>query len=329
MPDPHTTAARLLGPIQWRTEVAGYCRCPGERLHTHATRTNDCRVSIDGAPTVYCFHASCLAAVAAANHQLRRDLAQVAWELQLPDGRRIRNGDVMQAGGAILPREVVRQKAAQAGVTTDQQLSQEQLTAAVEAFKPDLFQSFRWPYAQIIADSPRAVAERDAEDQFRTWLRLWPAHSTVWIGDIWSSGRPEHKAHFRPVAEWSQIGPAMGNFTCGSAFRPGSHQRSNANIHGHRFLVLESDTLSRDEVGAVFAYVGRRLRLSLRAIVDTAGKSLHGWFDAPRTPEMQAHLKVGLPILGCDPKVFTFAQPVRLPGAFRNGKLQRLIWLQN
>ena len=328
MNDPRQTASRLLGAIDWQTEVSGYCRCPGESLHTHTTRKQDCRVNVDGAPTIYCFHASCIPAVAAANQLLRRELSACTWALRLPDGRVIRNGDVMQATGTILPREVIKQRAVLARVSESDQLDREAFTAAVETFKPDLFSSFHWPYAQIVADSPRAVADRDAEDQFRTWLRLWPAHSTVWIGDIWSSGKPEHRAHFRPISEWSRIGPAMGNYTCGSSFKPGVHQRSNENLNGHRFLVLESDTLSRDEVGAIFSYVGRRLKLTLRAIVDTAGKSLHGWFDAPRTPEMQAHLKVGLPILGCDPKVFTFSQPVRLPGAFRDGRLQRLIWLQ-
>ena len=41
-------------------------------------------------------------------------------------------------------------------------------------------------------------------------------------------------------------------------------------------MVIESDTLARDEVGAVFAYLRRRLHYDLHCIVDTAGKSLHG-----------------------------------------------------
>jgi hypothetical protein len=27
-------------------------------------------------------------------------------------------------------------------------------------------------------------------------------------------------------------------------------------------------------------------------------------------------------------KIFTYSQPVRVPGAWRNGKLQRLVWLR-
>ena len=130
------------------------------------------------------------------------------------------------------------------------------------------------------------------------------------------------------VADWYRIGPVMGNFTCGSSFRPGSYQRSNENLNGHRFLVVESDTLSRDEVGAIFAYLRRRLHYALHCIVDTGGKSLHAWCDAPRNKLLENRLKAGLEVFGCDPKVFTYSQPVRVPGAWRDGKLQRLVWLR-
>ena len=183
--------------------------------------------------------------------------------------------------------------------------------------------------AQILAESPLLVADRDAEQQFRTWLKLWPACSRVWIGDIYSSGKPEHQTHFRPISDWYQIGPVMGNYTCGSSFKPGSYSRCNENLNGHRFLVVESDILTRDEVGAVFAYLSQRLRYRLHCIIDTAGKSLHGWFDAPPNKVFENRLKAGLQVFGCDPKVFTYSQPVRVPGAWRDGKLQRLIWLRD
>lgn len=187
---------------------------------------------------------------------------------------------------------------------------------------------FRWEFAEVVADSPLQVSERDADDQFRTWLKLWPAHCHVWIGDVFSSGKPEHRTHFRPIADWYQIGPVLGNYTCGSSFKPGSYRRSNENLNGQRFLVVESDTLTKDQVGAVFAYLRRRLHYRLHCIIDTAGKSLHGWFDAPRTKVLEERLKAGLHAFGCDPKVFTYSQPVRVPGAFRDGRLQRLIWLR-
>jgi len=332
--NPHHITTSVVGAVDWQTEVSGFCRCPGEALHTHKTGKKDCRVSVDGAPTIYCFHASCAAAVAAANRRLRRELGAGVWELGLPGGRVLRNGDILQSDGTVKTRAEILADGhhGSRGLSPhreEERLVLETLRTLAERFKPELFEAFRWPFEQIIADSPLLVSEREAEDQFRTWLKLWPAHSTVWIGDIYSSGKESHRAHFRPVAEWYQIGPVMGNFTCGSAFKPGSYQRSNANCDGTRFLVIESDTLAKDEVGAIFAYLNRRLRFNLHAIIDTAGKSLHGWFDAPRNARIEAQLKAVLTVFGCDPKLFTYSQPVRVPGAYRDGKLQRIIWLKN
>ncbi len=329
MIDPRQIAASIVGAVDWQSEVSGFCRCPGESLHTHKTGKKDCRVSVDGAPTIYCFHSSCAAAVTSANLNLRKQIGGSPWQIILPGGKTLRSGDVLQASGNVLPREVVQARAKAEGREAGEQLILETLVAVAERFKPELFEKFQWPFAQIIADSPLQVHQRDADDQFRTWLKLWPAHSHVWVGDIYSSGRPEHRTHFRPVADWYQIGPVMGNFTCGSAFKPGSFQRSNANCDGTRFLVVESDTLAKDDMGAVFAYLNRRLHFNLHAIIDTAGKSLHGWCDAPRDKRIEARLKAVLTVFGCDPKLFTYSQPVRVPGAYRDGKLQRIVWLKD
>ena len=327
MIDPRQIAAALVGKIDWQNEVSGFCRCPGESLHTAKTGRKDCRVSVDGAPTIFCFHATCAAAVAVANHRLRRELGKSPWTLTLPDGKIIRSGDVLQASGVVLPREVVNARAKAEGRDASEQLVLETLVAMAGRFKPDLFERFGWPFAQVLTDSPLLVADRDPDDQFRTWLKIWPANSTVWIGDVYSTGRPEHATHFRPLADWYQIGPVMGNYTCASAFKPGTFSRSNETIAGQRFMVVESDTLAKDEIGAVFAYLQRRLHYRLHCIIDTAGKSLHGWFDVPPNKIMENRLKAGLTAFGCDPKVFAYSQPVRVPGAWRNGKLQRLIWL--
>jgi hypothetical protein len=328
MIDPRQVAAAFVGGVDWQNDVSGYCRCPGESLHTHKTGKKDCRVCVDGVPTIFCFHSSCAPAVADANKRLRREMGS-PWTLTLPNGQVLRAGDVLQSSGAILPREVMLARAKAEGRHPGEQLVLETLVAMAGRFKPELFEKFHWPFAQILEDSPLLVADRDPDDQFRTWLRLWPAHCHVWIGDIYSTGRPEHATHFRPLADWYQIGPAMGNYTCGSAFKPGTYSRSNANCDGTRFLVVESDSLKKDEIGAVFAYMNNRLHYNLHAIIDTAGKSLHGWFDAPRNKVMEDRLKAALTVFGCDPKLFTYSQPVRVPGAWRDGKLQRLVWLKS
>lgn len=329
MIDPRQIAAGIVGAVDWQSEVSGFCRCPGEALHTSHTGKKDCRVNVDGAPTIFCFHASCAPAVADANRRLRRELNASPWALTLPGGRVLRSGDVLQASGDVLPREVIQAQARSEGRDAGEAVTLATVKMLAARFAPELFEKFHWPFAQIVEDSPLLVAERDPEDQFRTWLRLWPAHCHVWIGDVFSSGRPEHRTHFRPLCEWYQIGPVMGNYTCGSSFKPGSYRRSNENLNGHRFMVIESDTLAKDEVGAVFAYLRRRLHYRLHCIIDTAGKSLHAWFDAPKNKVLENRLKAGLTAFGCDPKVFTYSQPVRVPGAYREGRLQRLVWLKD
>ncbi len=82
--DARLAAERLLGRIDWQTEVSGICGCPGEALHTNANGKKNWRVSINGAPTILCFHASCIGAVTEANRRLRRELGASTWELRLP-----------------------------------------------------------------------------------------------------------------------------------------------------------------------------------------------------------------------------------------------------
>ena len=104
MVDPRQVASRLLGAIDWQTEVSGFCRCPGEAMHTSQNGKKDCRVNVDGAPTIFCFHASCAPAVAEANRRLRRLLAQDQWAIALPNGRTLRSGDILQRDGTVVPR---------------------------------------------------------------------------------------------------------------------------------------------------------------------------------------------------------------------------------
>ncbi len=96
MSDPRMIAHRLVAPVDWQNEVSGFCRCPGEALHTSRTGRKDCRVSVDGAPTIFCFHSSCAAAVAEANRRLRRELGGSPWQITLPGGQVQRNEDILQ-----------------------------------------------------------------------------------------------------------------------------------------------------------------------------------------------------------------------------------------
>jgi hypothetical protein len=67
----------------------------------------DCRVSVDGAPTIYCFHASCAPAVVEANRRLRKEMGDGRWDIMLPGERAVRNGEVLQKDGTVKKRETI------------------------------------------------------------------------------------------------------------------------------------------------------------------------------------------------------------------------------
>lgn len=325
--DPRTIATEQLGTIAWESEVRGFCVCPGNQFHTHKSGPKDCRVHLDGAPTIHCVHQSCRPAVEAANTTLRRACGATPWEIILPGGKVLRSGDVV-SGSSIIPREAIAAKAKEAGRTKEEQVLLASLKEMFAAQLEGIKRIYQWDLRAIEKSSPRRTGHRDPDDQFRMWLRIWPQKAHVWIGDVFSSGRPEHAKHFRTPAEWQQIGPVMGNYTCGSSFKPGTFKRGNEFTNGTQFLVVESDVLDKNTVGAVFLWLNQWGCYNLHAIVDTGGKSLHGWFDRPRNLRTENRLKAALTGLACDPKMFTYSQPVRVPGAWRDGKLQRLVWLK-
>ena len=67
-------AERLLGEIAWDADILGHCTCPGAAQHTAGESPRECRVYIDGTPTIHCMHRSCEAEVADANKQLRDEI---------------------------------------------------------------------------------------------------------------------------------------------------------------------------------------------------------------------------------------------------------------
>ena len=192
---------------------------------------------------------------------------------------------------------------------------------------PQVLKEYSWPYEQIISDSPITVTGNEQE-HWKMLLQKFQPDDVIWIGDKFDSGKPEHGAYFKTASEWLKYFVAPGPFICPAAFKNTSFARSNDNIIARRFLVAESDTLTKDQVGAVFRWLQKGCDLKLIAIVDTGGKSLHGWFEFEE--DLLDELKVVLPAFQCDPKLFTPSQPVRLPGKLRDGvagKYQKLVYL--
>jgi len=197
-------------------------------------------------------------------------------------------------------------------------------------FRAKLLASLRseWAPAEIRAESPGRIPEDPAE-QARAVLRLFPEGDVLWIGDHKDSGNPRHRHHFRTAAEWirGRLCPA-GPRICPSSFRPGVFRRTQGNVLKRRFLVIESDSLGYGEQGALFAWLRSQLRL--RAVIDTRGRSLHGWFESPG-PGLLREIRLALGSVAglVDPALFNPAQPCRLPGWPRadSGLVPDLIFL--
>ncbi len=305
---PTEIAERLLGPVEWLGPTRGQCVCPAQAQHTTPTHRRDCVVMLGGAPTVYCFHTSCLTALAQVNLELRRAITKgrldrVAWKPSASDVQRQRE----------------RERLIRLGQRT-------------KAQAPAILAAFASRAEELFGCSPVNVAG-DVTDHWRLHLTtLFRPEDVLWIGATMDScpddaedRRKQYcRAHFRTVRDWLKLARVPGQFTCPSLFKPGVHSRSNANVAERRFLVVEIDVLAKTEMQALLAWLAQFTML--RAVVDTAGKSLHGWVEKP--PEVTLReLHFMLPALGCDPALFKPAQPCRLPGAWRDGKRQRLLWL--
>src|SRR5207249_883041 len=63
--------SELLGQIDWQSQTTGFLQCPGKHLHSTGDGERDCRVVLDSAPTVHCFHDHCRGIIDAINHELR------------------------------------------------------------------------------------------------------------------------------------------------------------------------------------------------------------------------------------------------------------------
>ena len=200
-----------------------------------------------------------------------------------------------------------------------------------------------WEASRIRIDCPPA-------DDAALFLRsMYAPGDVVWIGETWDSGKPEHAAHFRTVAEWLDGDAPAGPLICPALFRAGVHGRTQDNIAARPYVVLEGDAadpvcaekqargepLTDDDKArnraaclAVLNWCRLMTDLRLRAIVDSGSKSMHGWFDLPDEATLE-EMKLILPALGFDAATLRPAQPVRLPGVRRaeSGRWQRLLYL--
>jgi hypothetical protein len=306
MSDNQRKAADILGPIDWQSDVHGLCHCPGEAAHTSHTRLRDTTVFIDGVPTIFCWHSSCVAYRDEANRKLRRAiLGESGFQVAPMSG---------STSGTNMTKLVI-QKDPETEIL-------DRLKTIAESNKQRYLTHYNWDPADMCEESP--IRLDTPEEQYQAFLSLFHDADNIWIGDITDSGR--HPQNFRLKEEWAKLSLPIGQFTTGAVFVPGTISRSNEKVDKRLYLVVESDTLTKPQMGAVFQLMRDLFRMKLYAVINTGGKSLHGWFEMPDKKEWENQLKAFLVPLGCDPATFKPSQPVRIPGAKRNENTQSLLW---
>ncbi len=116
----------------------------------------------------------------------------------------------------------------------------------------------------------------------------------------------------------------------------GETYRGNNNISAYRYCLVEFDNLSREEQIKFWTVI----KLPIVSLIDSGGKSIHGWLDAQKLAEVRTKKQWQTEIegrlydrilapLGVDTACANSARLSRLPGHFREekGKYQRLLWI--
>lgn len=290
----------LVGPIEWVREGKGYIMCPAEELHSTPTKRKDTILYTDNVPTIFCLHSQCKGAIREANVALRAALRGEGWTPKKPTAEQ---------------REAYARR--------------QELTCKCERlakYKEEVLDRYAWPVSDILKDSAPIT------DEWQQFLNLWPESDIMWSGDPMDSGQYSNAANFKTVRLWKQYATSPYPFVCGTAFRAGSYSRTKDSVQDRRFIVVECDDLdpnpevNKNLSGAVINFVRQR-GWTLRAIVDSGNKSIHGWFEYP-SEEQEEWATYVLPALNVDTATLRPTQPVRAVGIEReNGNKQKLLWI--
>ncbi len=290
IPDDTTTDLRqavagILEVTRWDKGFAD-CECP-------ACHRADARLFYDGKfPVVFCFSSGCATQNASVNEELRQRTKQIFGE----------NG---------IPFKLTKEE--------KEQVESRRRLKAVEAraknlMLPQLLKQPSVPLESWAASSPYPMRQVPVPEHWRLLLmalhKQEPAVSPyyvpgkglysgftpppIWIGELWETGKPEFARNFKSVVDWLKKRRPYGPQISVCTFQPSRYKgndvlylrnyasRSKEWVKQRLYLVLESDTLSREQFGHVIRWAMKFL--TLRCIVDTGGKSIHAWFEAPDFP---------------------------------------------
>lgn len=329
-------------------DESGYCRCPGASQHTHRNGRRDCRVRLDGAPTVFCVHTSCASVLDEVNYRLRSRIAFAE-----------RSVDRGQQTGVANPAR----KAGPVRSPTIPPFDPAKLERLAKSCRREI--TLDWLAARSpVAIPPVEKQQRDGRASNRLFLdALYRPGERVLVftrfysqgdflavsrGDSYRLGdRPDVKASLSHLPTsgdegvWYQTAPVTARWepVPGPESRLG--RRHEACVTRFPFLLLESDTAEE----SLWLKALVQLPLSIAALYTSGGKSIHALIkvDCGTKAEFDAARNVARSVLcplGADGAAMSAVRLSRLPGCLRHGKtdgqayrrfdqpqLQRLVYL--
>ena len=228
---------RSLGRWNGLTPKRGIARALGGHATPAPTKATDCTIYVNLIPTLHCFHTSCQDEIAAANHRFRSVAARGVAGVELLGGR-----------GSATPTPPASHREAL-----------QRLRRRAENSLTRILSDFAVTPADLFKQSPVRLTG-GAENDWRLLLGFFAPDDVVWIGGVTDSGLG-HQRRFRRAVEWFAESAAPGQYTCPSPFKPGAFSRSKDNVFDGRYLVVESDTLTKQQICAAFGWLRQFLKL--------------------------------------------------------------------
>lgn len=208
----------------------------------------------------------------------------------------------------------------------------------------DCVLSFDWPMADMDAihkvvenTRPLPISPDTGATTARTLAALFGPDELVCAGLSNSSGavgtRDEVIAYHKGPGELQFVVPSPMS-TRSAVNQEGKPSfRCLANTGRRRFIIVENDCGTKEEQARILAHLDTatpQIRLSM--VVDSGGKSLHGWFDVRHLEEPIVMAWFAYAVhLGADAHTWTRCQWVRMPGGTRRRDLttapQPVVWL--
>jgi hypothetical protein len=198
--------------------------------------------------------------------------------------------------------------------------------------------------ADLWESSPVRIDWEPSEDTFRFLERMFKPNEMVFIGDRETPGIVG--TNIRTAKDWIDyfrqggktephiiINPLSGE---SAPTKSGDKQtyRGDLCVKAFKYCLVEFDDLTREDQIKFWMSQSAR-KLPVACLVDTGGKSIHAWLrlsgiasmdDWAKEIKSKLYDQFLIP-LGVDAACSNPARLSRLPGHLRNGKYQRILWM--